>query len=635
MNPPSLPAPSPASLHHKTAAQHGAQFALGVIVSVSLSLLALLASSLLRFEFHIPVHQYPQLQFAAVYLSCLSVLALWIAGELRSQFLFFGLPDMLRIGAAIAATTALNLLVWHATAGAWAPPRSIAILHGILFAGLLFCFRLACRLAWERYLGRRPSTRASRPVAIVGAGRAGARLAAELLRSPTLQLRPVLFVDDDIRKHRTTIHGIPVWGSPEALAEHAARLRLAEALVAMPSAPAARVRSIVSLLAAKGLPCRTLPSFQSFVLHGAVETSLRPVQIEDLLGREPVQLGTREIGNLIRGRVVAVTGAGGSIGSELCRQILTFDPERLVMIEQCEVQLFAVEQQLLAAGHPATRLVPLVADVVDTTSMERILARHQPAILFHAAAHKHVPLMEYQPWEAFLNNTIGTMRLADLAVKAKLERFILISTDKAINPTNVMGATKRLAELYLQALQHSGCETKFMAVRFGNVLGSSGSVIPTFKRQIAAGGPVTVTHPDMTRYFMTVNEAVGLVLQSATQGTGGEIFVLDMGQPMKIVDLAHQLIQLSGLTPGTDIEVKFTGLRPGEKLYEELNHNTENMTTTSHGKIMRFLSTPRVLAPLRAEFARLESELPHLGADEVKLAIKTLVPEYRPQLRSE
>jgi FlaA1/EpsC-like NDP-sugar epimerase len=431
------------------------------------------------------------------------------------------------------------------------------------------------------------------------------------------------------------------------------------------------------------------------------------VEIEDLLGREPVCLETERISELIRDKVVMVTGAGGSIGSELCRQIAGYHPMRLLLIERCEVQIFPIEQELLALGYGA-QIVPLVADILDEERMAAIFRRLHPQVVFHAAAHKHVPMMEHQPYEAFRNNTIGTKRLAKLSVAHGVERFVMISTDKAINPTNVMGASKRLAELYVQALQkeirrkaegdrrqeegvssqetgggsqeggtdgkaenwESGkagtangearngsrivletrvCSvaqqptvsaeaklklTKLMAVRFGNVLGSSGSVIPTFKKQIASGGPVTVTHPEVTRYFMTIPEAVGLVLQSATLGQGGEIFVLDMGKRVKIADLARQLIELSGLRPDIDIEIKFTGLRPGEKLFEELNHKTENMAPTDHPKIMRFTGEPLPLETIRHGLLAIHEKAASMDANQVKLEIQKLVPEYKPYLTS-
>jgi FlaA1/EpsC-like NDP-sugar epimerase len=369
------------------------------------------------------------------------------------------------------------------------------------------------------------------------------------------------------------------------------------------------------------------------IVNGAVEVSqIRPVQIEDLRGREKVSLETNRIRDLVQGRIVMVTGAGGSIGSELCRQIAAYRPSRLLLVERCEVQMFQVEQELLGLGC-GSEIVPLVADILDDDRMHRIFEQFRPQMVFHAAAHKHVPMMEHQPFEAFRNNTIGTKYLAKLSAAMGVERFIFISTDKAINPTSAMGATKRLAELYLQALQRrNGMPTKFMAVRFGNVLGSSGSVIPTFKKQIAAGGPVTVTHPGVTRYFMTVSEAAGLVLQSATLGQGGEIFVLDMGKLVKVVDVARQLIELSGLRPDIDIEIKFTGLRPGEKLFEETHHNSENMAPTDHPKVMRFVGEPQAFESIRQGIISVQEKASSLDANQVKLEIQKLVPEYQPCL---
>ena len=328
--------------------------------------------------------------------------------------------------------------------------------------------------------------------------------------------------------------------------------------------------------------------------------------------------------------MVLVTGAGGSIGSELCRQIAACAPQRLLLLDQSEVQLFQIEQEMIKRGHGAT-IVPLVADILDPARMNAVFEAHRPTVVFHAAAHKHVPMMERQPGEAVMNNSMGTARLAELALAFGVDRFVMISTDKAVNPTSVMGVSKRLAEIYLQSLHAQRPQaTKFICVRFGNVLGSSGSVVPTFTRQIAAGGPVTVTHPDMVRYFMTIPEAVGLVLQSCAQGQGGEIFVLDMGQPVRIADLARQMIQLSGLQPDLDIEIKFVGMRPGEKLFEELKCRGENYRPTRHPRIMSFIHQTRPLAGLRAAFARLEAELHSLEPAALCHRLRQLVPEYTP-----
>jgi FlaA1/EpsC-like NDP-sugar epimerase len=446
-------------------------------------------------------------------------------------------------------------------------------------------------------------------------------------------LDPVAVFDDDARKWSSQVHGVPILGSPGMLRVANRALKLDELIVAMPSANRLRIREIVEEVQSLHLPCRILPSMQQ-VLEGKVSvTSIRPVDIEDLLGREPVALDSEKIRSLIASKVILVTGAGGSIGSELCRQIIHLQPARLLMIERCEAALFGIEQELVKGGYSA-EVLPLVMDVCDEISMRATLERHRPSVIFHAAAHKHVPLMEHQPGEAFRNNTQATTNLAQWSAERGVDRFVLISTDKAINPTNVMGVTKRLAEISLQALQGKpGVHTKLMAVRFGNVLGSSGSVIPTFKRQILEGGPVTVTHPDVTRYFMTIPEAVGLVLQASTLGTGGDIFVLDMGEPVKIVNVARHLIRLSGLEPDKDIEIQFTGLRPGEKLYEELNLSHESIKSTEHVKIRRYTSTMPDLAQWAQQIEDLAAKTRVMEPIPLKLEFKKLVPEYLPYLQ--
>jgi FlaA1/EpsC-like NDP-sugar epimerase len=395
------------------------------------------------------------------------------------------------------------------------------------------------------------------------------------------------------------------------------------------------------MLAAEGLKVEIVPSLAELTTGRVQVSKIRPVQVEDLLARESVDLRSTEVPSLVGDRVVLVTGAGGSIGGELCRQIAALNPQRLLMVDQAESMLFGIEQELNAAGYGAVTL-PLIADILDAARMRFIVERYAPDVIFHAAAHKHVSMMERQPGEAVKNNTTGTRQLAELASECGVGTFVLVSTDKAINPTSVMGATKRLAEMHVQVI-HSrpGNRTRFIAVRFGNVLGSSGSVIPIFKQQIAAGGPVTVTHPEVTRYFMTIPEAVGLVLQTAVLGKGGEIFVLDMGSPVKIVDLARNLIELSGLRPDEDIEIKFIGLRPGEKLFEELQHHTERLQPTTHPRILRFASPPppeewRRTCISEIEEPCLATAAPgaagELEAEQLKLLMKRLVPEYTPFL---
>jgi FlaA1/EpsC-like NDP-sugar epimerase len=647
---------------------------------------------LIRFEFH-PSTEYQTLFWRSLQWSLPIELAfLFLFGQFRSLLSYFSLPDARGVVLACAATGVISTGIWYANKGINAPPRSIITISFLLDTTGLIGVRVLFRILRERQKGYGSGGEARRRIVIVGAGDVGANLAKEMKLRRDLRMTPVAFFDDNRAKWNTYVHGVPVLGRPELLTE--GNIRVDEAVIAMPSASGMRVREVVQVFNEAHIPVEIVPSMEQMV-NGAVKVSqIRPVEIEDLLGREPVCLETVRIRELVQGKIVMVTGAGGSIGSELCRQIVRYNPLRLLMVERCEVQMFPIEQELLALGCGA-QIVPLVADVIDDERMNGVFGRFRPQLVFHAAAHKHVPMMEHQPYEAFRNNTIGTKQLARLAAESGVDRFVFISTDKAINPTNVMGATKRLAELYIQALQQeirsqkpeaggqklefriqeSGAdskegnletgkaetgdlrpevicqnpklrtqipepavsvepkaELKLMAVRFGNVLGSSGSVIPTFKKQIAAGGPVTVTHPDVTRYFMTIPEAVGLVLQSATLGQGGEIFVLDMGKPVRIVELARQLIELSGLQPGIDIEIEFTGLRPGEKLFEELNYNTENTVPTTHPKIMRFVGEPLPLETVRRGLTNIREKAANMDANLVKLEIQKLVPEYKPCL---
>lgn len=547
---------------------------------------------------------------------------------------YFSIPDLRRLFFAVFSSSIVIWLTWLMPDRP-APPRSVILADFVLSLTFLTVIRLGFRMYRERFLtksSKGQSRSRARRVGIIGAGDVGASLARELMTRRSLGLTPVVFFDDDRAKWHSRVHDIPVVGAPEALLEADLNLELEEVIIAMPSAPAKRIAEVVKILQRSHLRFETVPSIDQLATGQVKVSQLRNVEIQDLLGRAPVKLDSENIRQVLTNRVVAVTGAGGSIGSELCRQIASFNPTRLLLIEQSEVQIFQIEQELIERGFGGI-ILPLVADILDDARMRYIMERFKPSVIFHAAAHKHVPMMESQPSEAIKNNTFGTAHLCDLALEYGVERFVLISTDKAINPTNVMGASKRLAEIYLQALHAANpTKTKFIAVRFGNVLGSSGSVIPMFKKQIAAGGPVRVTHPDVTRYFMTIPEAAGLVLQSGAQGSGGEIFVLDMGQPVKIIDLAKSLIELSGLKAGEDIDIEFVGLRPGEKLFEELSHEGENITSTHHPKIMRFVSDPQPLTKVKALFENLSNELHRAEPGHLKVLMKNAVPEYKPYM---
>ena len=587
----------------------------------------------LRFDFAVDSASYQERYFVLIWLVPLQLVLLGMFHQLRPLLGYFSTPDLARMFHALFIGAVIALIVWIVWGAGFAPPRAVIAMDFMFSLMGLTGIRLSLRTFQESYrAASKGSGQRQRRVVIFGAGDTGAVLAKELSLKASSSLLPVAFFDDDPGKRHSRVHDIPVLGPPELLPEVMAKLGIQEAIIAMPSASAKRIGEIVRLLRSLNLSCKTVPSLDQLAMGQVRVSQLRNVEIQDLLGREKVELETENIRLALEHRVVLVTGAGGSIGSELCRQIATYNCKQLLLLDRAEPNLFPIEQELIRLGH-AQRIVPLVGDILDRPRMTDIFMRFRPEVVFHAAAHKHVPMMEHQPGEAIQNNSLGTAQLADLALEFSVDRFTLISTDKAINPTNVMGATKRMAEIYIQAIHAANPRrTKFMAVRFGNVLGSSGSVIPVFQRQIAEGGPVKVTHPDMTRYFMTIPEASMLVLQSAVQGTGGEIFVLDMGRPVKIVDLARQMIELSGLKPGEDIQIEFTGIRPGEKLFEEITRDGENFAPTTHAKIFRFLSTPQDLNWVRQYLQDLREDLHRLGSDELKVRLQSAIPEYTPSL---
>ena len=587
----------------------------------------------LRFDFDLPRSYADQFLWVCIWVLPLKVVCLRVFGHFDSLLSYFSTPDVKRVVSAVTASSAVLLAVWAITGAAIVPPRGVILSDFVLSIAGICTTRLGLRTLRERYLAPGNPRNNARRVAIVGAGEVGAALATEFLSKRRLGTNPVAFFDD-FKGDRSAIHGIPLFGRPEALLDPKLnlkkKLRINEVIIAMPTASAKRIGEVVKILQQAGLKMQTVPSLSQLASGQVKVSAVRAVQIEDLLGRAMVEIDDENIRRIVAGRVIMVTGAGGSIGSELCRQLATFAPATLLLVERSEPQLFAIEQELLEAGHPTTP-VPLVADILEASRMEQIFHQYRPEMVFHAAAHKHVPMMEHQPAEAVKNNSIGTAHLATLAAHHGVGRFVLVSTDKAINPTSVMGASKRLAEMFLQALHASGdTTTKFMAVRFGNVLGSSGSVVPIFSRQIAVGGPVKVTHPEVTRYFMTIPEATRLVLQSAAQGDGGEIFVLDMGKPVRIIDLAKQMIELSGLVPGVDIDIQVTGLRPGEKLYEELSHEGENLTRTDHPKIMRFVTQALPFSFVKTAIEEFVRCINVAEPEQVKTMLKALIPEYSP-----
>jgi len=506
--------------------------------------------------------------------------ASWYFGLYRGVWRFASLPDLQRILKAVLVGTALSAALVFLLTRLQMVPRSVFPLYAVLLVALLGGPRLAYRWAKDRSLYMARGMRAL----VVGAGHAGEALVRDLMSDRGNRYVPVAFLDDDNAKQGREIHGVPVLGPCERLTEVIADREIDLILIALPSANSHQMRRVVEMCEQAGVPFRIVPRIQD-VLAGRVGlTELREVSIEDLLGRAPVVLDRSRIQTVVKGRVVLVSGGGGSIGAELCRQLAQLQVGELVILERNEFNLFEIERELRRA-YPNVKLAACLGDVCDPVRVEFIMQRYRPEVVFHAAAYKHVPLLEKQVRQAVYNNILGTRTLADAAHRHGVGSFLLISTDKVVNPTNIMGACKRVAEIFCQNFNaHS--DTRFLTVRFGNVLDSAGSVVPLFRQQIAAGGPVTVTHPEVMRYFMTIPEACQLILQAGAMGRGGEIYVLDMGRPVKIKYLAEQMIRLSGKEPGRDIEIVYSGLRPGEKLFEELFHEQEQLEGTEHDKIL-------------------------------------------------
>jgi FlaA1/EpsC-like NDP-sugar epimerase len=600
-----------------------------ILYDILVAVFAWLGAYWLRFNLAVP----PGFQVAALstlaWVVPLQAVVFWRFGLYRGIWRFASLPDLKRIVlavglAALLVPVALILFRVHAVV-----PRSVLILDPLLLVILMGGSRLAYR-AWKEHRLASVLYPDSKPVLVAGAGSAADFLLRELARTPA-GFHVVGLLDDSRAKQGRLVQGIPVLGALDEVATWAKKMDVDDVVLALPSAAHEVRKRITQACAEAGLNVMTIPSLEDLVAGKVSVSSLRRIELDDLLGRDPVQLDDSGLHQLLTGQVVMVTGAGGSIGAELCRQIARFAPAKLVLFEQSELALYAMEQEL-PRRFPDLSIVPVIGDVKNAAWVNQVMALHRPAVVFHAAAYKHVPLMENgNAWEAVRNNVLGTQVAAAAAQAHGVGKFVMISTDKAVNPTNVMGATKRLAEMACQAMQQPA-GTRFVSVRFGNVLGSSGSVIPKFQKQIEAGGPVTVTHPEITRYFMSIPEAAQLVLQAGLMGEGGEIFVLDMGEPVKIAELARLMIRLSGADEA-HIRIEYTGLRPGEKLYEELLADDESTLPTPHPKLR--------VAKARAADAGWYAEcLAWLAGTDihdeatVKRQMKSWVPEYQPESAS-
>ena len=547
---------------------------------------------------------------------------MWTTGLYRGLWRFASIPDLWNITRAVvigALTVALVLFLFNRLSGI---PRTTLALYPIFLVLLLGAPRLLYRMWKDHGLNIKFIPDAKR-VLILGAGRAGEMLVRDMRREGEYQ--PVGFLDDNPRLKGAKVHTLPVVGPVDKLAETVNELGVDIVMIAMPSATNAQMQRVVQFCDHAEVPFRTLPRLQDLVSGRSALKELREVAIDDLLGRDPVALDWKHISESLAGKTVLVSGGGGSIGSELCRQIAKLGPSTLVLLEQSEFNLYSIEMELKRA-YPNLHIHACLVDVSDKSAVEHILNIHLPEVIFHAAAYKHVPMLEHQARQAVHNNVLGTRTLAIAADKHGCGTFVMVSTDKAVNPANVMGASKRAAEIFCQSMDRQS-KTRYITVRFGNVLGSAGSVVPLFRKQIESGGPVTVTHPEITRYFMTIPEASQLIMQAGAMGEGGEIFVLDMGEPIKVNYLAEQMIRLSGKAPGKDIEITYTGLRPGEKLYEELFHDQENLSETSHEKILlaqsRLADWKQVCEAMDAMVFACEA----YEEQECKLLLKRLVPE--------
>jgi FlaA1/EpsC-like NDP-sugar epimerase len=535
-----------------------------------------------------------------------------------------GVRDLQRLVAVLAVwATPVYLINFVLYPSSWVP-RSLPLIEGglaLLFMGGL---RLLARALFERVDAKSASS--TKNVLIVGAGEAGTIVAREMLRHPSAGLQPIGFLDDERAKQGQSFVGLPLLGVVDALPRVVAETNANEVLIAMPSAPGRVVRRVVDLAREAGVAYRIIPGVFE-ILSGKVGISqIRQVSLEDLLRRDPVTLETSEIAGYLEDRTVLVTGAGGSIGSEIVRQVCRFAPKKLVLVGRGENSVYLIQQELRRT-YPELEVHAVIADVRDLITLKKAFSSFVPQVVFHAAAHKHVPLMEENPWEAIINNVRGTSNVVDLCLEFGVERLVNISTDKAVNPTSVMGASKRCAEFLVQrgAAKANG---QFVSVRFGNVLGSRGSVIPLFQEQIKAGGPVTVTHPDMTRYFMTIPEASQLVLQAGGLADNGAVYVLDMGEPVRIVDLAKDVIRLSGYEVGRDIEIKFSGVRPGEKLFEELLTAEEGTNASKHTKI--FIAKEAALpSHFEHELEQVYRAATNQDGEAVRSSLKRLIPTFR------
>ena len=627
---------------------HNRRFYIVLAADLVIFIMAFVGAYLLRFDFALEPFYRTQILRLLPFLLPGKVVIFFLFGLYRGMWRYTSRMDLWRLGQASIFSMLYYIIATFYINGFQGVPRSVFLMDGLLTLvtgsglrlGMSFIYstRFPGFISrWHFYHPNRSRRRSgSKSILIIGAGDAGEKMCREIQDNPGLNYNLIGFLDDDRTKWGRNLHGVRVYGGVEMLPEVIEREKVDEVLIAIPSTTGPQMRRILEFCKSCEVCYRTLPDLGGIIDGKVSIKSLRDVKYEDLLRRPPVRLDTTEISRYLQGKRVLVTGAGGSIGSELCRQITRFDPAELILVEASEANLYGIQMEL---QHELNfhRYRSILSRVQDRPLMDHVFNSCQPQLIFHAAAYKHVPMLEQNPWKAITNNVLGSRVVMELAIKYGVERFVMVSTDKAVRPTNVMGASKRLTELLVQSLHGNG--TRFMAVRFGNVIGSSGSVLPLFRRQLEQGGPITVTHPEVTRYFMTIHEAAQLILQAGGLGEGGEIFILEMGIPVKIAQMAEELVRLSGKEPGKDVEIIFTGLREGEKLYEELITEGEGIVATKYEKILVLRSNDWNGKNSQGEFSRwLDESLQDLYRDarthdahSIKAKLLEILPEYVPQ----
>jgi FlaA1/EpsC-like NDP-sugar epimerase len=620
-------------------------FLIVLVVDALLLSAAWYGAYLLRFNFQIPAEYWRVMTYALPLIVTSKIVIFYFFHLYQGMWRYTSIGDLLNIvrAAFVSSLIIVSLIFFTRTFGIFS--RSAFVIDWVLTIVLISGYRLGIRLyfwldsrentslidALKLFTVRREIRIDAKNLLIIGAGDCGEKIYREIRDNARLRYNIIGFIDDNPAKVGMKVHGIEVLGTTRELKAICARVHADEALIAIPSATSEQMRSIVSCCDQTNIPFKTVPSLGELIDGKVTVNGIRDVDYCDLLGRQVIHLDEERIGGYLENARVLVTGAGGSIGSELCRQICRYRPARLILYERAESPLYEMELEL-KRDFPNIEIISLLADVRDRHELSRAFAAYQPQVVFHAAAYKHVPMLELQPWKAIENNIVGTNNVVEVSKEYSVDRFVFVSTDKAVRPANIMGASKRVAELIVQGQNGHGLpQNRFMTVRFGNVVGSIGSVVPLFKSQIAKRGPVTVTHPDVIRYFMTIPEACQLILQAGGMGEGGEIFILDMGTPIKIADMARDLIRLSGFEPDVEIKIEYIGLRPGEKLYEELITEDEDIVPTSHEKILVLRGLEHDQVTLNGKI----DELAQLAQDhkwkEIKLKLVEIVPEYIPR----